>query len=68
VVWVDVSDCQQVVSRVESWTNRGVSYCVVQPCLSACGVQVWSTGRVVDSEGEVVRIRAYGPRVVKDEF
>jgi hypothetical protein len=24
----------------------------VQPCRSACGVQVWSTGTVVDSEGE----------------
>jgi hypothetical protein len=33
-------DCQRVASQVESWTNRGVSYCVAQPCLSACGVQV----------------------------
>jgi hypothetical protein len=24
----------------------------VQPCLSACGVQVWSTGMVVDDKGE----------------
>jgi hypothetical protein len=26
--------------------------CVVQPCLSACGVQVWSTETVVDDIGE----------------
>jgi hypothetical protein len=26
--------------------------CVVQPCFSVCGMQVWSTGTVVDSEGE----------------
>jgi hypothetical protein len=24
----------------------------VQPCLSACDVQVWGTGTVVDDEGE----------------
>jgi hypothetical protein len=24
----------------------------MQPCLSACGMEVWSTGTVVDSEGE----------------
>jgi hypothetical protein len=47
-----MSDCQRVASRVESWTNRGMSYCVVQPSLLACGVQVWSTGTVVDDEGE----------------
>jgi hypothetical protein len=47
-----VSDCQWSASGVESWINRGVSICVVQPCLSACGVQVWSTGTVVDGEGE----------------
>jgi hypothetical protein len=35
---VMMSGCQRVASRVESWTNRGVSYCVVQPCLSACGM------------------------------
>jgi hypothetical protein len=47
-----MNDCQRVASRVESWTNRGVSYCVVQLCLSARGVQVWSTWMVVDSKGE----------------
>jgi hypothetical protein len=26
--------------------------CVVQPYLSACGVQVWSTCMVVNNEGE----------------
>jgi hypothetical protein len=46
-----MSDCQRVVSQVESWTTRGVIMCV-QPCLSVCGVQVWSTGTVVDAEGE----------------
>jgi hypothetical protein len=40
-----MSDSQWVASRVESWTNRDVSYC-------ACGVQVWSTKIVVDGEGE----------------
>jgi hypothetical protein len=30
-----MSDCQQVVSRVESWTNRGMSYVFVQPCMLA---------------------------------
>jgi hypothetical protein len=29
-----------------------VCYCVVQPCLSVCGVQVWSIGTVVGDEGE----------------
>jgi hypothetical protein len=43
-----MSDCQRVASRVMSWTNRGVRFCVVQSCRSACGVQVWSTGTVVD--------------------
>jgi hypothetical protein len=33
-----MSDCQRVASRVESWTNRDVSYVYVQPCLSTCGV------------------------------
>jgi hypothetical protein len=47
-----MSDCQQVASRFESWTNRAVSYVFVQPCLSTCGVQVWTTGTVVDDEGE----------------
>jgi hypothetical protein len=47
-----MSDCQWVAYRVESWTNRGVSYCIVQPCLLACGVQVWSTSTTVDGEGE----------------
>jgi hypothetical protein len=47
-----MSDCQRVVSWVELWTNRCVSYCVVQPCLSAYGVKVWSTRTVVDGEVE----------------
>jgi hypothetical protein len=33
----------------------------------ACGVQVWSTSTVIDDEGEVMWVRADGPRVVKDE-
>jgi hypothetical protein len=52
VVQLMMSDCQRVASWVESWTNLGVSICVVQPCLSACGVQVWSTGTMVNDEGE----------------
>jgi hypothetical protein len=47
-----MSDCQRVASWVELWTNRCVSYCVVQPCISVYGVQVWSTGTVVDGEVE----------------
>jgi hypothetical protein len=47
-----MSDCQVVASWVESWTNRGMSFCVAQPCLSACGVYVWSTGMMVDGERE----------------
>jgi hypothetical protein len=46
-----ISDFQWVSSQGESWTNRGVSICVVQPCLSACGVEVWSTRTVVDAKG-----------------
>jgi hypothetical protein len=40
-----MSDCQRVPSQVESWTNRGLNICVVQSCLSACGVQVWAHGQ-----------------------
>jgi hypothetical protein len=47
-----ISDCRRVASRVESWTNRGLTVCVVQPCLSDCGVKVWSAGTVVDNEGK----------------
>jgi hypothetical protein len=47
-----MSDCQWVVSRVKTWTDRGVSYVFVQTCRSACGVQVWSIGTVVDGKGE----------------
>jgi hypothetical protein len=47
-----MSDFQRVASRVESWTNQGMSYMFVQPCLLACGVQVWSIGMVLDDEGE----------------
>jgi hypothetical protein len=52
-----MSDCQRVVSRVESWTDRGVRLCVVQPSWSACGVQVCSTGTMVDDEGHVSSCR-----------
>jgi hypothetical protein len=47
-----MSDCQRVASRVESWTDRDVRLYFVQPCWSACGVQVWSTSTVIDDEGE----------------
>jgi hypothetical protein len=47
-----ISDFQWVASHGESWTNRGVSICGVQPCLSACGVEVSSTSIVVDNKGE----------------
>jgi hypothetical protein len=47
-----MSDCQLEPSRVEYWTNRAMSYYVVQPCLSACGLQVWGTCTVIDGEGE----------------
>jgi hypothetical protein len=43
-----MSECQQVVYQVESMTDRCVSYVYVQPCRSACGVQVWSTGTMVN--------------------
>jgi hypothetical protein len=32
--------------------GRLTRLCVVQPCLSACGVKVRSIGMVVDGEGE----------------
>jgi hypothetical protein len=47
-----MSDCQRVTTRVESWTDRDVRLYVVQPCQSACGVQVWNTGTMVDGEGK----------------
>jgi hypothetical protein len=64
-----MSDYQWVASRVESWTNWGVSICVVQPCLSACGVQVWSTrNKAADGEGEGhMRVCVDGLGAVKDE-
>jgi hypothetical protein len=40
------------MSLIESWTNRVMSYYVVQPCLSSCVVQAWSTSTVVDSKSE----------------
>jgi hypothetical protein len=46
------SDYQWIVSWFELWTNRGVIYCVVRPCLSACGEQVSRIGMMVDGEGE----------------
>jgi hypothetical protein len=53
-LWFELmmSDCQWVASWVESWTDRDVRLCVVQPCRSICGVQVRSTSTVVDGEGE----------------
>jgi hypothetical protein len=62
-----MSDCEWVASRVESWTDRGVSYVYVQPYLSAYGVQVWSTGTMVDDWGEVMRARADELGAVKDK-
>jgi hypothetical protein len=47
-----MSDCQRISSRVKSSTGRGIRLCFVQPCRSACSMQVWSTGMVVDVEGE----------------
>jgi hypothetical protein len=47
-----MSDCQRVASRVESWTNRDVSYVLCNHVCWFCGVQVWSKRTVVDSEGE----------------
>jgi hypothetical protein len=46
-----MSDYQWVASQVESWTVQGMSYCVVQPCLSTC-VQVWSIEMMVYDKGE----------------
>jgi hypothetical protein len=62
-----VSDCQWVVSRVESWTDQGMRLCVVQPCQSTCGVQVWSISTVVDGEGEVHAGSCGWTEMVKDE-
>lgn len=58
-----ISDCQQVASRVDSWTNRGMSYCVVNHVswlvLSRCGAHVrWSTMKVI-------RVHVNGPEAVK---
>jgi hypothetical protein len=47
-----MSDCQRKACQAESWTDRGVRLCVEQLCQLACGVQMWSTCIVVDSEGE----------------
>jgi hypothetical protein len=47
-----MSDCQRIASRVESLIDRAMRLSVVQPCRLACGVQAWSTGAVVDGEGE----------------
>jgi hypothetical protein len=47
-----MSDNQWVVSRVESWTHRGMRLCIVQPCRLSYGVQVWRTCTVVNDEGE----------------
>jgi hypothetical protein len=47
-----MNDCQRVASRVESCTNWGVTICVVQSYLSACGVQVCTIDMVVNGKGE----------------
>jgi hypothetical protein len=53
-LWFELmmSDFQRIASQVESWTNWGMSYYLMQPYLSACGAQVWSIVMVVDDEGE----------------
>jgi hypothetical protein len=40
---------------------------LVQPCRSAYGVQVWSTGTVVKAEVKVMWACADGPGAVKGE-
>jgi hypothetical protein len=40
----------------------------VQPCGSACGVQVWSIGTVVQTEVKVTWARADEPGAVKNEW
>jgi hypothetical protein len=40
---------------------------LVQPCRSACGVQVWSKGRWSMAEVKVMQTRADGPRAMKGE-
>jgi hypothetical protein len=62
-----MNDCQWVASRVEPWTNRGVSYVlcnhVYRPMVCRCGAQRWwSTVKV-----EVMRVRDEGLGVVKNE-
>jgi hypothetical protein len=47
-----MSDCQRVMLWFESWTNQSTRLCVVQLCLSACSMYVWSTGTMVEDEGE----------------
>jgi hypothetical protein len=47
-----MSDYQWVVPWCGYWTNQGTKACVGQPCLSPCGIQVWSTGMVINDEGE----------------
>jgi hypothetical protein len=42
-----MSDCQQVALWGSQWTDQSeIMY--VQSCRSACDVQVWSKGMVVD--------------------
>jgi hypothetical protein len=55
-----MSDRQLIVSRVESWTNQYMNYYVVQQCLSAYDVQVWSIGTMVDGEGHAGSCRWIG--------
>jgi hypothetical protein len=62
-----MSGCQRVASRVESWTNQGMSYMlcnhVYRVVVCRCGAQGWwSTAKV-----KVVQVRANGPGAAKDE-
>jgi hypothetical protein len=68
-MWFELimSDFQWVVSRVESWTNRDVSYMlcnhVYQLVVWKCGAQgCWSTTKV-----KVMQVQAEGQEAVKDE-
>jgi hypothetical protein len=61
-----MSDCQRGASRVDSWTNLGVSYVL---CNHVCWLMVcsygaqgwWSMAKV-----KVMRVHVDGPRVTND--
>jgi hypothetical protein len=50
-----------------SWTNQSERACVVQPCMSACGVLVCSTVRWSAAKVKVMWVHADEPGVVKDK-